>query len=73
MTTLPAPQGHPQDEPLLTIPELADWLSVSEHTVKKWCTCGPASGKIPRMMRVNGVLRFRPEDVRDWLESKAVN
>ena len=59
-------------EPLIGIRELADWLSVSEHAVRKWTASGPASGLAPRMLRVNGQLRFRPQDVRDWLESKEI-
>lgn len=60
------------DEALISIPELADWLGVSVHAVKKWCTRGPASGQVPRMLRVNGQIRFRPQDVREWLDSKVV-
>ena len=43
-------------EPLIGIPELAAWLGVSRHTVKKWATRGPESGLVPRMIIVNGVV-----------------
>ena len=59
-------------EPLIGIPELAAWLGMSRHTVKKWATRGPESGLVPRMIIVNGVFRFRPEDVRAWLDDRAV-
>lgn len=59
-------------EPLIGIRELSTWLGVSEHTVKKWCTRGPQSGLVPRMIRLNGLIKFRPEDVRAWVETKVV-
>jgi predicted DNA-binding transcriptional regulator AlpA len=68
-TFTPAPES---DEPLIGIRELAAWLDVSEHTVKRWTAAGPASGLVPRMLRVNGQLRFRRQDVRTWLDSKEV-
>jgi predicted DNA-binding transcriptional regulator AlpA len=66
-----APDSPPH-EPLIGITELADWLGVSAHTVKKWASAGPASKKIPRLIRLNGVTRFDPADVRAWINSKAV-
>lgn len=66
-----APQ--PNFEALIAIRELAAWLAVSEHTVKKWCSQGPESGLVPPMLRVNGQIRFRPEDVRGWLKSKELS
>lgn len=59
-------------EPLIGIVELAAWLGVSKHTVRKWCTRGPEAGLVPRMILLNGVIKFRPEDVRSWLEGKAM-
>lgn len=59
-------------EPLIGIRVLAQWLDVSEHTVKKWVTRGPESGLIPPMVPVNGQVKFRPEDVRAWIDSKVV-
>jgi predicted DNA-binding transcriptional regulator AlpA len=60
------------NEPLIGIRDLAAWLGVSEHAVRKWVQAGPASGTVPRMLRVNGQIRFRPSDVRAWLDTKAV-
>jgi transposase len=65
----PVPRSY---EPLIGVSDLADWLDVSPHTVKKWVSRGPESGLVPRMIRVNGVTKFRPEDVRTWIASKAV-
>lgn len=68
----PATDTPPAFEPLIGVRELAAWLGVSDHAVKKWCSRGPESGLTPRMLRVNGQIRFRPCDVRMWLETKEV-
>lgn len=60
------------DEQLIDIRDLASWLGVSKHTVRRWVTEGPDGGRVPRMLRVNGQVRFRPQDVRDWLNTKEV-
>jgi predicted DNA-binding transcriptional regulator AlpA len=60
------------DEPLIDIRALAAWLSVSEHTVRKWTAKGPESGLVPRFIRINGQVRFRPADVRDYLVDREV-
>ena len=59
-------------EPLIGIRELAEHLGVSDHAVKKWVQRGPQSGLVPRMLRINGQIRFRPGDVREWLEAKEI-
>lgn len=61
------------DEPLIDIRGLAVWINVSVHTVRKWVTKGPEAGLLPPILRVNGSVRFRPEDVRRWLESSSAN
>jgi predicted DNA-binding transcriptional regulator AlpA len=72
MTHLNPRAAFPPFEPLIGIRDLAAWLDVSEHTVRKWVTRGPEVGLVPRMIRVNGHVKFRPEDVRAWIDSKAV-
>lgn len=62
---------HPV-EPLIDIRGLATWLGVSEHAVRRWTAAGPDAGLAPRMLRVNGQIRFRPSDVRLWLQSKEI-
>lgn len=59
--------SHVPDEPLIDARQLADWLSVSFHTVRQWISKGPDAHLLPRMLRINGQVRFRPEDVRAWL------
>jgi hypothetical protein len=55
------------DEPLINQKQLASWLSVSPNTMRQWVARGPEAGLVPRMIRVNGQVRFRPRDVRAWL------
>jgi predicted DNA-binding transcriptional regulator AlpA len=59
------------DEPLIDVNELATWLAISPNTLRKWIHKGPEARLMPRMLRINGQLRFRPADVRAWLEEKA--
>lgn len=72
MTAEPPPPTSHVDEPLISIEELAEWLSVSHHTVRKWTAKGPRAGLVPRMLRVNGQIRFKPQHVRDWLDTKEI-
>lgn len=51
---------------LLTTRELAAHLNVSPETVlRKW-----RRGEIPGFRIASNVLRFDPDEVRDWLEGK---
>lgn len=68
----PRPPAPPADEPLIGIRDLADWLGVSEHAVRRWTAAGPGTGRAPRMLRINGQIRFHPQDVRDWLNTKEI-
>ena len=72
MNTSESASGRPDRENLIGIPALAQWLGVSVHTVKKWVSRGPDSGLVPRMIRVNGVVRFDPADVRRWLDDNTI-
>lgn len=60
------------DEPLIDIRTLAAWLAVSESAVRKWVAKGPEGGLAPRFIRINGQVRFRPADVRVFLEQREV-
>lgn len=66
------PRSLSTDEPLLSIEAFAAWIGVSPHTVRKWTAKGPTAGLVPRMLRINGQIRFRPSDVRDWLDTKEI-
>lgn len=50
--------------PLLTVKEVATRLQVKDKTVYAWA----AQGKIPSL-KLNGLLRFRQDEIDRWLES----
>jgi excisionase family DNA binding protein len=51
---------------LLTIRELAAYLSVPVQTLYVWRTNGDG----PRGIKVGRHLRYRPEDVEAWLDER---
>ena len=52
--------------PFLTIFDVADWLQVSPHTLRKW----RKDGLGPPGVRVGGAIRYRPEEVEAWIEAQ---
>lgn len=54
-------------ERLLTVEEVADILAASTKAIYSWA----ASRKIPAF-KVNGLLRFKPEEIQEWLEESRV-
>lgn len=53
---------------LLTIAEVAEWLSVSTDTLTRLRRAGEG----PRTVRVGGQWRYRPDDVTAWLNAQPV-
>ncbi len=51
-----------QQRPLLTIPETAARLNLSEHTVRRRI----ASGELPAV-RLGALIRIDPDDLEQWL------
>jgi excisionase family DNA binding protein len=51
---------------LLNVHELSAVLGVPEATLYAWRT----HGKGPRGIRVGRHLRYRPEDVKSWIEAQ---
>lgn len=51
-------------ERLLTSAEVADMLAVSQATLSRWR--GVKAG--PRVVKMSGLFRYRPEDVERWVE-----
>lgn len=51
----------------MTPRELAAFLGVARHTVYQW----RYRGEGPRGFKVGGAVRYRPEDVEEWLEEQA--
>jgi excisionase family DNA binding protein len=59
----------PRDPSLLTSDELAEYLGVSERTVKRW----REQGKGPRALQLAGTgtsVRYRVTDVDTWLDTQ---
>ena len=52
--------------PLLTTPEVADLFSCAEKTVRKMA----ADGRL-RSIKVGSLLRFRPEDLNEFVRCNA--
>lgn len=50
--------------PLLTVRDLAQRLRMSERQLRRHM----AAGKTPRPIRVGRLIRFRPDDVRAWID-----
>lgn len=50
------------DEPLWSIPRLAEHLGVPVQTIYKW----RSMGKGPVGIRLGRSVGYRPQDVRDW-------
>ena len=55
-----------EEQPILTIEEVADYLRVKKRTVYDWAK----KGKIPAIKTV-GQWRFRKEKIDQWLEAHA--
>jgi excisionase family DNA binding protein len=52
-------------EPLMSLPEVAAWLNVSVKTMYNW----HARGQGPRGVKLGKGIRYRGEDVRQYIES----
>ena len=48
---------------LLTIHDVAQWLTVKPTTLYSWV----AQGKMPAL-KIHGIIRFRRDDIEAWLE-----
>jgi excisionase family DNA binding protein len=56
-------------EPLLTSDDLAQLLSVSQRTLEAWAYKGTG----PRVTKVGRHRRYRPADVRSYLDAQAAS
>lgn len=54
-------------EALWGYPECAEYLGISEHTLRRWRRKGIA----PPSKRLGGVVRFVPEAARAWVLGQA--
>ncbi|MGH3424607.1 MAG: helix-turn-helix transcriptional regulator [Nocardioidaceae bacterium] len=55
-------------EPLWSIRTTAEYLGISVATLYTW-RCHRLG---PRSYRVGGLVRYRPEEVRDWVDQTAL-
>ncbi|MBV6507391.1 MAG: hypothetical protein JJLCMIEE_00436 [Acidimicrobiales bacterium] len=51
-------------ERLWTVADVAEYLAVTERTVRAWQT----EHRLP-FLKIGGVVRFRPADVTAWADS----
>ncbi len=56
---------HGEIPELLTIRELATILKVSQRSIWRLV----ASGQLVEPLRVGGSIRWRPDDIRDWIDN----
>ncbi len=50
-----------QPEPLWTVTDVAEYLAVTERTIRAW----QCQHRLPHL-KIGGVIRFRPEEVIAW-------
>lgn len=55
-----------KEEKLLTVGEVAEWMSCSIPTIYRWIN----SGEFPEPMRIGGSVRWRASDIRAFLDGK---
>jgi excisionase family DNA binding protein len=64
-------QEHQDDEALLTVKELSQWLGISESAcydlTRHRAKIRHQGNQLP-CIRIGTALRFRKKDVRDWLD-----
>lgn len=65
MTTRTEP-SQPESPAWLTIPQLADWLQITERHIRRLV----AEDRIPRT-KVGGRIRFNHERIQTWLDDNS--
>ena len=53
-----------EEERLLTVQDVANYLQLKNTTIYHWIK----DGKIPAI-KIGGVWRFRPDDIEEWIGS----
>ena len=51
-------------QPLMTAPQVAEWLGVKESTIRKWRFLG----KIP-FLKIGSAIRYDPEVIQRWFKT----
>jgi predicted DNA-binding transcriptional regulator AlpA len=60
------PEAAPAKEQLMNEFGVAQMLNMSVRSVRRWRLFGQG----PRYLKIGASVRYRPEDVRAWLESQ---
>jgi excisionase family DNA binding protein len=56
---------EPKEGRLLTLMEVAEFLSVTDQTVRKWCV----AGRIP-YGKIEGAYRIDPQQLQEWVDAR---
>lgn len=56
---------EPNEGAFLTVKELAEWLGVSQPTIRAWCD----KGRLPHF-KLEGNIRFVPDEIENWLQAR---
>lgn len=56
---------EPTEGAFLTVKDLADWLGISQQTIRAWC----AQGRLPHY-KIEGNIRFVPNEIEAWLQAR---
>lgn len=56
---------EPSEGAFLTAKELAEWLGVSQQTIRAWCE----RGRLPHV-KIEGNYRFLPDEIEAWLQAR---
>jgi len=52
-----------------TVEEVANKLQLSKATLNRW----RGTGEGPKFLKLGGAIRYRQEDVQDWMSRQLVN
>ncbi len=58
-----------QQQKLIGVEELAEWLGVATSTIYGW----QLKGGGPTALKIGRLLKFRPADVEKWLRQQEVD
>jgi len=58
------------DATLVGIRGLSEQLDVSAQVIEQGVAAGADSGTVPRMFRINGQIRFRQQDIDEWINQQ---
>ena len=51
---------------LMSANDVAERVGVAPHTVRRW----RSAGKLPPAIQIEGIVRWRPEVIQQWLEDQ---